>query len=73
MAAADMVFAAAEGKSSMVMATWRSGGTSARDAEFPVAMEKANIKHRNARTGFMESVFLSAIFARRGMANINMR
>ena len=60
MDAADMEFAAAAGKSSMVMATWRSGGTSDRDDAFPRAMEKANIMHRNANTGFIGAVLLSA-------------
>jgi hypothetical protein len=55
-----MELAAAAGKSSMVMATWRSGGASDRDDAFPRAMEKANITPKNADIGFTVTVLLSA-------------
>ena len=56
MAAADMEFAAPAGKSSMVMATWRSGVFAAGESKTPRVMQKARMANRQVSNGFIRSI-----------------
>src|SRR5207244_3130587 len=66
MAAADMEFAAPAGKSSMVMAIWRSGGVAARESAVLHAMQEANTANSQVSNGFMMAVLPAGTFWERG-------
>jgi hypothetical protein len=61
-AAADMEFAAPAGKSSIVMATCRSGAGVVPEIRTSLAMNKAQTTKGNVRAGFMEAILRVGAF-----------